>query len=303
MNDPISLGEYTDHVLRLNHKRKGNKGLTEYVVNEISKNADISQRQIDRVRNYSGQEFPEGDAINKLASVLPEIKNIRPKDLCNRLLAPWDLVEEDQKTMAQESLEHKHKLHIVSGWELPQALQDEDICLSVVDNLDQGLEYEFIFPPISSYPYSSNNIEDSTGDGAIEIRQWLKMLRRSLDIKWYSRQRFDDDCDLEKSHKEFKDKINASITFRYTEKQSKFWSILPSPYTALYNLGKNITTDRKFGMFLVKDGSPIRYKEGDNELVSSEGWLYICREKYDLIDREYRQLEEKNELKSIEDLQ
>ena len=191
-------------------------------LNEIAKKAEISQRQIDRLRNYSGREFPEGESINKLATVLPEIKNIRPEDFCNRLIAPWDLVKKDQEDISKKYVEKVKenpdftcKIYIVSGWEKPQALKDDDICQSVVENIDRGLEYEFIFPPLDSCPQdvSSNEIED----GKTKLLKWLRFLKRSVDIRWYSQQKADDNIDLEKYHADFKVKINEGLKFSYTK--------------------------------------------------------------------------------------
>jgi hypothetical protein len=312
MSDPIAIGEYINHVLQLNHEKSDVKNLTNYIANVIAKIADISPRQIDRMRKYNEKEFPEGESISKLARCLPEIENIRPKDFCNRLLAPWDLVKRDQERMSQESFKNSHKIHIASGWEPPQALQDENICLSVVNNISQGLEYEFIFPPVISYPSDLDDGEGNKNEGEGELKKWLKILKSRLDIKWYAEQaekytlerQPNQDFNLSDSHAEFQAKIDTNIKFAYTKEYCNFWNILPSPYTVLYNLGKeDIHPDDRFGMFLVKDGSPIHYKEGDIELVSSEGWLYLCHEKYKLIEKEYCRIKDRknrNELKLVD---
>jgi hypothetical protein len=301
MGKIIPVGDFIDHVIRLNHKKSPVEGLTDYIKNHLSVDSGISQRTIGRMRTLNERELPEGESVIKLAQVLSEIEILLPQDLCNRLINSFNSIKNTQKQLT--TLSSNHKLHIISGWQPPQALIDDDICASVVDNISKGLKYEYLFPPIESCPYKSNpNISLGGKESILPI--WLKNLKSLLEIKWYSQQssRYAmnasvskqindlDNNDIEEARIEFKKKLDENIQFYSTKPDYNFWFILPSPYSVFYNLlKKDVKAEYKIGMFYV-NGVPINYPEGEKEIITSQGWLYTSHETYHEIEKEYEKM-------------
>ncbi len=319
MAQPTSFGNYIDTIVQLEHKPlESKKGLTDYISKERAKQSGLSGRQIQRMRAYQDQEFPEGDAVTKLIKALPELETLRPHDICNRLLLPWQNIQRDQDYLTKEAIAtgQHNKISIVAGWTPPQGLSNQVVAISIVNNIASNFRYEFIFPPLQSHP----SLEEK--QAKVLIDQWLRNLGKIVEINWYSQQaeKFsmantkslydlyepeknnDRDYDLDSEFSKFKVQLAENIKFTVTPAKTNFWLLMPSPYVVLYNLTHtNKDASLKFGAFLV-EGLTLRPVYEDIQTINSKGWLYIYGERYNQIEDEYQKIQDQCQRKCLKDL-
>lgn len=310
MTETTSFGKYIDTIVQLKHQQlEFAKGLTDYISTDLASQSSLSARQIHRMRAYQYEEFPEGEAVTKLIKALPELDTLRPKDICNRLLMPWQIIHRDQDQLAKHSTEkgYKNQITIVAGWEPPLGLLSQEVAISIANNIVRNFKYEFIFPSLQSHPSLEENQVEAL------INKWLRSLGRIVEIEWYSQQaekfKLDNknslydpqnlDCDensdydLDTELAQLKEKLAENIEFAITPVKTNFWLLMPSPYVVLYNL--NLTENDptlKFGDFLV-EGIVMRSLENQIASINSKGWLYLSNEQYNMIAQEYKNIQHK----------
>ena len=315
MKESISFGEFIDIIIRLKHKLlEPEKGLTDYISKNLATHSGLSGRQIQRMRTYQEEEFPEGEAMTKLITALPELEPLRPKDICNRLLLPWENMEKDQNELGQQTKnEYKNnKITIVAGWEPPQGLLNQEIAISIANNIVNNFQYEFIFPSTQFHPFLAEEKAE------ILMNKWQANLSKVVEIEWYSQQsekfrinnRSIEDLynldindrqeyDLESELRNFKDKLTKNLIFNNTPLKTNFWLLMPSPYVVLYNLNSPETNPlAKFGVFL-SEGLIVRQQSDEFPSVVSQGWLYISDERYQKIEQEYKNIQPECKIKVL----
>lgn len=319
MTELTSFGNYIDTIVQLKHKPlESKKGLTDYISKDLAGQSSLSGRQIQRMRAYQEEEFPEGDAVMKLIKALPELEALRPTDICNRLLLPWQIIQKDQDQLAEHAIAdgQNNQITIVAGWEPPQGLLSEEIAISIANNIVRNFKYEFIYPHLQSHP----SLEEKQAESL--INKWLRSLGRIIEIGWYSQQaeKFklekkasmydpynldnndNEDYDLEAELRNFKTKLAENIEFTTTPVKTNFWLLMPSPYVVLYNLNHSeFNPSLRFGVFLI-EGIITQSLYEDIQPINSKGWLYLSREQYSRISQEYENIKNLCNRKSLKNL-
>lgn len=300
MEESITPGKLIDSILRTKHRSEGD-GLTEFT-KSLAQQSGLSERQIARMRQ--DPDFPKGESIGKLIQALPELEILNTKNICHRLLLPFSNIQKEQDTLIDITNQNKgkNKITIVAGWQKPQGLINPEIAKSVVNNIDKGSCYEFIFPDLSNHP------EKEHYEAKQQLKQWLRDLFLTLGLIWKKRRinKFMSEGKLEDSDLPVTDKLQKSIRFISTEfkdnsksnrsqssipknNKTQFWLLLPSTYVVLYNLDENVDSSLQFGHFLIK-GTLQRQNSNvpKSSLIDTQGWLYVSEDVYELIEKEYK---------------
>jgi hypothetical protein len=291
----ISFGAYIDTYIRL-HQPATKFKLTDYIKEVIAKNADLSDRQIQRMRDLREGELPEAKSLLKLVEAFDDLQMLNPSDICDRLLLPWIVIEKRQAELASSASNKviENTITIVSGWQKPLALEDDHIIKAMINNLANGFSYTLLYPSIDNFPLEQ---EQETNPREM-VEEWFEDLRRMVEGEWYKqalrnreskdRSKFDQDLI------DFRNKIKEKIRLVFTNQNSNFWFLLPSDYVVLYNIepkheDRDVTS--RYGVMRVSGiQMPVSLTESEtSDLASiySKGWLYMEKEVYDRLEEAY----------------
>jgi hypothetical protein len=278
------IGELIDTLIE-QERTKTNQKLTAYLEEIVSPDAELSPRQIGRIRTISS-DFPEGEAIQKLAKAIPQVSILDPSDIVNRLLWSWPNIQYDQeenlKTELIEGKQVGHSITIFSGWQPPIGLKREDVVKSIAKNIRQGFTYTFIYPDSNTYPDSSND-----EDVESIVSSWIEELKNSVSIAWLQENRSSiDRTRLSRELNESLTELDSKIKFFQTISNTDIWLRLPSNYCVIYNLCSNKESRFRYGSFKI-EGQLIN-SFNQFEEVFSGGWLHTTREQYRLIEDSYK---------------
>jgi hypothetical protein len=284
------IGELIDTLIE-QERAKTNQKLTAYLEEIVSPDAELSPRQIGRIRTISS-DFPEGEAIQKLAKAIPQVSILDPSDIVNRLLWSWPNIQYDQeenlKTELIEGKQVGHSITIFSGWQQPIGLTREDVVKSIAKNIRKGFTYTFIYPDSNTYPDKSNI--DSVES---KISSWIEELKNNVSIVWLHEKRTSiDRTQLSNELNGFLAELDSKIKFFQTVLNTDIWLVLPSNYCVLYNLGSSKEKKFKYGSFKV-EGQLINSSTQMDDIFSS-GWLHTTIDQYHLIEDSYKNAIQKN---------
>jgi hypothetical protein len=257
-------------------------GLTQFI-EKVAREANLSPRHISRLRDSS--DFPETDAVLKLANAIPQVSILDPNDIANRLLWDWQNVKYDQKTLLQEK-KNGHSLTIFSGWQAPIALQREDVVKSIARNIREGFTYAFIYPSPTIYPKGNGDIESTT-------KRWVQELRDKVSGAWIYDEMNKSEPNIDRTQLTeriniFLEELDCKVQLTHTEADSNIWMDLPSNYSIFYNLGL-VRNDSKFRYGSFRVSGQIT-KPANQRSISSCGWLYTTKEQYDLIEAGFKNI-------------
>jgi hypothetical protein len=291
------IGELIDTLIE-QERAKTNQKLTAYLEEIVSPDAELSPRQIGRIRTISS-DFPEGEAIQKLAKAIPQVSILDPSDIVNRLLWSWPNIQYDQEeNLKAELIEGKqvgHSITIFSGWQQPIGLEREDVVKSIAKNIRQGFTYTFVYPDSNTYPQNSNNVLENINVDPVKsiISSWIEELKNNVSLAWLHEKRSSiDRTQLSNKLNEFLVELDSKIKFSQTIANTDIWLNLPSNYCVFYNLGSTRERKFKYGSFKV-EGQLINSSVQIDEIFSS-GWLHTTREQYRLIEDSYENAIQKN---------
>ncbi len=284
------IGELIDTLIE-QERAKTNQKLTVYLEEIVSPDAGLSPRQIGRIRTISS-DFPEGEAVQKLAKAIPQVSILNPSDIVNRLLWSWPNIQYDQeenlKTELIEGKQVGHSITIFSGWQQPIGLTRQDVVKSIAKNIQQGFTYTFIYPDSNTYPGKSNI--DSVES---KISSWIEELKNNVSIVWLHEKRTSiDRTQLSNELNGFLAELDSKIKFFQTVSNTDIWLVLPSNYCVLYNLGSSKERKFKYGSFKV-EGQLINSSTQMDDIFSN-GWLHTTTEQYRLIEDSYKNAIQKN---------
>ena len=269
-------------------KKDGIEGLTQYIEEVLTK--DLSKRQIDTYRDRKNNNIPKQETIADLAEKIPAMEVLNLETICGRLLVPFDLIESDQKDLSKKA--EKNTITIVAGWQPPLSIKSEIVADSIVHNIRNGFEYEFIFPDLNDFPNKDKEQAKTL------LKRWLAQLLNTLKESWSSQesqmlnQKIESDGIESIGSNElinYREKLMESIKFFSTTKNdsvTQFWLLMPSRYVLLYNI-KGGTESTRYGNFLVEGVLDREEIKGFPEIKSS-GWLYLTQQQYKEIQAEYR---------------
>ena len=301
MPQPYSekTGKLIDTWIRLRRKIDNyQKSVTEYINEELSAGADLSGRQIERMRRYDG--FPEDKSMVKLIKVIPDLKSLDCSDFVERLLLPFSVVEQAQSRIKSPPKEKLNTIVIVSGWVPPLGIKQYEIAQATTNNISGEFEYKFLYPDPQAYPEELGDeifgLQGKAKNEAVKTKTkgWISEFQRKCSGIKYSNEITKNVQDeeegfslLRKFGARAKDRI---LCIHSDNTDSKFWFLLPSNYTVLYNPDKPKGSGfDRYGMFNVK-GKLIEFqseilldKEEINKKFSncSSGWLYIEEEQFE----------------------
>ncbi len=287
-------GKYIDTWIRLKQPASGFK-LTEYIKEVIAKKSDLSDRQIQRMRDLRDGELPESKSLIKLVEAFEDLQMLNPNDICDRLLLPWIPVEKRQSELVSSSSPNKaikNTITIVSGWQAPAALSDDRVIAAVIKNLAIGFSYRFVYPSPENY-----SLPQEQQDALKMVKDWVEDLRLLLEGEWYrqairSRGR-EERSVLDRDLAEFRITLQQQIKEDFTKKNSNFWFLLPSDYVVLYNIEpehEHRPIAERYGVMKVLGVqlpvSTNNPETADLTSVRSAGWLYIEQDVYDTLAQE-----------------
>ena len=297
----IQLGELIDRLI--NEERiKDGRGLTEYIEKKVSPDANLSSRQIGRIRDISS-DFPEGDAVLSLAKVIPNIGVLDPDSIANRLLWRGQDIWYDQANLIKEQEKDKlggQSVVIISADHPPVGLTNDGVVRSIANNLQYGFTYTFIYP-------------HSFADQELNVEQWIENLKDRVAGVWYDNvvnkktnrldrrkaaealNKFNEELDTRicfhqiEEPNQLDENLNIKDCFSQFNSISNFWKTVASKYCVLYNLGLSQRSEKyKYGASLIK-GDFIRQTD-DLDSVKASGWLYLSQEEYKNIEKAYKQV-------------
>jgi hypothetical protein len=286
-------GKYIDTWIRLKQPASAFK-LTEFIKEVIAKKSDLSDRQIQRMRDLRDGELPESKSLSKLVEAFDDLQMLNPNDICDRLLLPWIPVEKRQAELVGSSTNKtiKNTITVVSGWKPPLALSDDRVISAVIKNITAGFTYRFLYPSPENYALSAEQ-----QDAKQMVEHWIEDLRLLLEGEWYrqairSRGR-EERASLDKDLAELRINIQHQIREDFTKKNSNFWFLLPSDYVVLYNVEpehQNRENTDRYGVMKVS-GIQLPVSTNDVETaelenIRSDGWLYIEQNVYDALAKE-----------------
>jgi hypothetical protein len=278
------IGELIDTLIE-QERVKTNHKLTVYLEEIVSPEAGLSPRHIGRIRTISS-DFPEGEAVQKLAKAIPQVSILDPSDIVNRLLWSWPNIQYDQeenlKTELIDGKQVGHTVTIFSGWQPPIGITREDVVKSIAKNIRQGFTYTFIYPDSNTYPGNSN-------DEPVEskVSKWIEELKNNVSIAWLHENRARmDRTQLSTKLNEFLIELDSTIKFFQTIPNTDIWLRLPSNYCVIYNLGSQKESRFRYGSFKV-EGQLINSSNQFEEVLSG-GWLHTTGEQYRLIEDSYK---------------
>jgi hypothetical protein len=257
-------------------------GLTQFI-EKVGRDANLSPRNISRIRDSS--DFPESDAVLKLANAIPQVSILDTRDIANRLLWDWENVEYDQKTLLQEK-QNGHSLTIFSGWQAPIALQCEDVVKSIARNIREGFTYTFIYPSPAIYPKDNGDIKSTT-------ERWIQELRDKVSGAWIYDEMNKSEPNIDRTQltermNSFLEELDSTVQLDYTEADSTIWMDLPSNYCIFYNLGL-VRNDNKFRYGSFRVSGQIMKPTNQRE-ISAIGWLYTTQKQYELIEAGFKKI-------------
>jgi hypothetical protein len=281
--ESTEIGELIDTLLD-QERSKRHKNLTAYIEETVSPDSRLSARQIGRIRTISS-DFPEGEAIEKLAIPIPQVSILNPNNIVNRLLWGWKNIEYDQKNLIAEKNCGDHSLTIFSGWQPPIGLTNEDVVKSIARNIRQDFTYEFVYPDSSTYP---ENLDQKLVTS--KIIQWIEELKNNVSIAWLHDSRSNiDRSKLSKNLDEFLVELDLKLKYRQTGLRTDIWLRLPSNYCVMYNLGLTKKDSKfRYGSFRV-EGQLVRSTTPVDSIISS-GWLHTTDNQYKLIEDSYEKV-------------
>jgi hypothetical protein len=182
MKQPIFLGDLIELCIRDQHlKHQDNiKQFTAFLDEYVAKKSNLSVRHLARVRKT--EDFPSKKTIDQLSEAVPKVGILDPLTICQRLLLDFISIQGDQ-----EDLKNKiggFKITIVAGWSVPQALVDDNIANVLANNINAGISYEFIYPPLYNHPsYLGNKKIHSEEEAEEFLREKLNDLFVKIHLK------------------------------------------------------------------------------------------------------------------------
>jgi hypothetical protein len=309
MKKKLTIGEFTKLFLQYQHTKSSDRleKFKQFIENcaDIS---DLTSRQIDRIMRL--EDFPNKTAIDNLSLAVPDMSIFNPRTVSHRLLLEFSSVSRIQSEF------HKKygnlKITIVAGWTMPQALIDEQIALTLAENIYSGISYEFIYPSIYDHPQLLEGETVSSEEANSFLRKKLRELIDIVENKIMGLDKSSEDKikKMEKAMQKTRDNIVFVSTYSEKSQQSKlqpksvkkkekcedetvlFWLLMPSEYVVFYNLGKVDEKDvfSKGGSLMVTGKVII-----DNDFepdFESKGWLHMSSRKYQEIENEYNKFRE-----------
>jgi hypothetical protein len=281
-----NFGEIIDLSIRASKNTSEEKQrYLKYIEDIVAKGAELSSRQITRMRKYSYEEFPEERSLRQLIKFLPELELINPTSICNRLILPWGNIEIDQDKLPNESV-----ITIFAGWEEPEGISNKDITKSIAENIDKkDFKYRFIFPNLKTYRISGENKQETDVEEKAKsrIKGWIKLLQAKVSGMWYSSETgrlvAGDDKENIKLD-DFEKKLESNIKGYSSSENTNIWFLLPSPYSVFYNLAEtNKPITSKHGIFKV-EGTLLSCGERN---VHTDGWLLTNQEQYNRLEQSF----------------
>lgn len=277
------IGELIDTLIE-QERAKTNQKLTAYLEEIVSPDAELSPRQIGRIRTISS-DFPEGEAVQKLSKAIPQVSILDPSDIVNRLLWSWPNIQYDQENLKTELIDGKqvgHTVTIFSGWQPPIGLEREDVVKSIAKNIREGFTYTFIYPDSNTYPGDINDEPVKS-----KVSNWIEELKNNVSLAWLQENKSSIDRNqLSIKLNEFLMELDSTIKFFQTIPNTDIWLRLPSNYCVIYNLGSSKESRFRYGSFKV-EGQLINSSTEFEEILSG-GWLHTTREQYRLIEDSYK---------------
>jgi hypothetical protein len=299
MPQPYSekTGKLIDAWIRLRRKIDNyQKSVTDYINTELAVEADLSGRQIERMRRYDG--FPEDKSMVKLINAIPDLKSLDCSDFVERLLLPFSVVAEAQDRIKPPPKGETNTIVLISGWVEPLGIQQDAIAQATTKNISENFKYIFLYPDPQTYP--EDDISHSRKDRDLEYKKtveiktekWVDSFRRKCEGIKYTElsTAFEDRDEIRSKSQEFEKLAQERISrVHSSENDSKFWFLLPSNYTVLYNPNKPKDSGfDRYGVFRVKgkiiecSSAVLEQEEVDKNFInSSNGWLYIDDEQFE----------------------
>jgi hypothetical protein len=281
------------------------KSVTDYINIELAAKADLSGRQIERMRRYDG--FPEDKSMVKLINAIPDLKSLDCSDFVERLLHPFTVVEQAQDRIKAPPEGKLNTIVIIAGWLQPLGISQDAIAQATTKNVSGNFEYIFLYPdpldcPKDILPEDQRDVKDYKTTVKTQTEKWIDLFRRKCEgIRSYQLSTAFEDREKIRAEVQIFEKLTEKKMLRRhtSKKDSKFWFLLPSQYTVLYNPDKPRDSGfDRYGMFYVKGklievSSAILKKEeiDENFLNSSSGWLYIDEEQFEDLAELYLQVD------------
>jgi hypothetical protein len=298
-------GKLIDTWIRLRRKIDGyTKSVTEYINVELAEKAGLSGRQIERMRRYDG--YPEDKSIIKLVSAIPDLKSLDCMNFVERLLLPFSVVEQAQDRIKSPPKDEFNTIVIIAGWLKPLGIEKESISQATTKNISRGFKYIFLYPDPQTFPYlevEKGQTEEQYKKKVLEeTEKWINAFRRQCAASKNNElsKEVEDWDELDIRVKDFRDLLVKRIERQHSNNESsKFWFLLPSNYTVLYNPDKPKGSGfDRYGTFQVK-GKPVELTEENlkkeetdlNFVNASEGWLYIEEKLFEDLAQLYCKLE------------
>jgi hypothetical protein len=295
MKQQVSPGDLIELCLRLHHSKYSSEKQFTKFIQKVATDSDLSTRQLARV--VAAKDFPSMKTIVALSKVVADVSILDPETISKRLLNNFDAMQRAQQELKEKL--GKFKITIVAGWSMPQALIDDNVALTLAENINAGVSYEFVYPSIYNHPSCLGNREINNEKEARDylsgnINQlFTKVFKKSLEI----------DCSdngyltkvknaVKRTTKQVKfvSTYSEELKDKNDKKSVLFWLAMPSKYVVLYNLGeKSNVESTKCGSFLVT-GKILRDNPG-NKVFESKGWLHMEHQEYSEIDNLYDSLE------------
>jgi hypothetical protein len=278
------IGELIDTLIE-QERAKQPKGLTAYLEDIVSPEAGLSPRQIGRIRTLSA-DFPEGEAIQKLAKAIPQTSILDPSDITNRLLWGWRNIAYDQDNFKIEKIKGKqvgHTVTIFSGWQQPIGLTNEDVVRSISRNIEKDFIYIFVYPDSSTCPGNKNN-----DDVLSMISGWIEELKNKVSYAWvYENRSSVDRNQLSEKLNYFIRELDSKIKYTQAAAETDVWLRLPSNYCIMYNIGISQRDSQfRYGSFKVEGRLTVSLNQIDE--ILSGGWLHTSKRQYEIIESSYK---------------
>jgi hypothetical protein len=270
MQQPTTAGQIIDLAIAHDQARSGRR-LTEYIRDVVAPIANLSARQIARMREYVG--FPEDAAMTKLIKAIPSLAFLDSSSIFNRVLLPWENIQLDQSQLVVPSV-----ITIFAGWKPPVGIVNRNIARSIAVNISAGSKYVFVYPHPSTY-------QDGEKESKVQVDQWINNLKSKVSGSWHQKIAEDNDGSnapdsILEEVRSFTGQVEQSIKYLYTSQKTDLWFLLPSPYCIFYNIGlESKEASSRHGAFLV-NGILLDHEHN----VSSEGWLLTNQEQYERLE-------------------
>ena len=305
-------GKLIDTWIRLRRKIDNyQRSVTDYINLELAEKAELSGRQIERMRRYDG--FPEDKSMVKLIEAIPDLKSLDGTDFLERLLLPFSVVELAQERIKAPQKDDLNTIVIIAGWVEPLGIQQDRIAQATTKNISNNFEYIFLYPDPDAYPeddISSSNLDREEYIKAVLTKtdKWIDFFRLKCEgIKYTELSRICEDREEIRSKSQDFAKLSKERISRIHSKQdnNKFWFLLPSNYTVLYNPDKPEGSGYdRYGVFSVK-GKLIEFSDevfkkeetNKNFVNTSNGWLYIDDNKFEELAKLFLKIRVSNKTK------